>query len=284
VSVTISPIKDDSGRVIGASKIVRDISDRKRMEQLLVESEKLAAAGQMAATIAHEINNPLEALLNLIYLARQNSDEDSTAHEYLLTAEHELERVSHIARETLDYYRKAANPEEIHLHCILENVLMVYRSKLESQGISVVSRFADTQKISVLKGDMVQVFSNIIANSIDAMSQGGKIHIYTDAAGRSAGKGIRIVIRDQGIGIPQQHIANVFEPFFTTKGRRGTGVGLWVAKQLIEKRGGEIGVTSNTKAGNNGTEVTIFLPFDARASNAQYADEILGSTPGKLRQ
>ena len=125
VSVTISPIRNEAGRVIGASKIVRNISDRKRIERLLIQSEKLAATGRMAAAIAHEINNPLEALMNLIFLARQNSPTEGKAHKYLLTAENELERVSHIARQTLGYYRDTGSPTEVYLHDLLETVLTV---------------------------------------------------------------------------------------------------------------------------------------------------------------
>jgi PAS domain S-box-containing protein len=129
VSVTISPIRDASGQVIGASKIARDISDRRRMERLLVQSEKLAATGRMAAAIAHEINNPLESLINLIFLARLNSPPEGKAHAHLLTAEQELERVAHIARQTLGYYRDTGLPIEVHLHELIENVLAVYQAK-----------------------------------------------------------------------------------------------------------------------------------------------------------
>ncbi|WP_251106459.1 PAS domain-containing sensor histidine kinase [Alloacidobacterium dinghuense] len=261
VSVTISPICDETGRVIGASKIARDISDRKRIERLLVQSEKLAATGRMASAIAHEINNPLESLMNLIYLARQNSPAEGKAYKLLMTAEGELERVSHIARQTLGYYRDTNSPVDLHLHDLVENVLTVYNSKLISSGISVDRRFNDLQKIAVSKGEMIQVISNIIANSIDAMRDGGVLHISTRKVISSAGDGIQIVIRDSGTGISAENLARIFEPFFTTKGELGTGIGLWVAKQLVERRGGQISVASSTEKGSSGTSVTIFLPF-----------------------
>ena len=179
VSVTISPIRDETGKVIGASKIVRDISDRKRIERLLIQSEKLSATGRMAAAIAHEINNPLESLMNLIFLARQSSPEMSKAHEYLLTAEGELERVSHIARQTLGYYRDTNSPTEAYLHDLFENVLTVYRPTLLSSGIRVETQFNDLQKIAVSKGEMIQVFSNLISNASDAMRHGGTLaHLH----------------------------------------------------------------------------------------------------------
>jgi PAS domain S-box-containing protein len=261
VSVTISPIKDESGRVIGASKIARDISERKRIERLLIEAEKLAATGRMAAAVAHEINNPLESLINLIFLARQNSAAEGKAHRYLLTAEEELERVSHIARQTLGYYRDTGVPTSVHLHDLVDNVLTVYHSKLVSAGVSTECRFDDLQKIVVSKGEMVQVFSNVIANAVDAMRQGGSLYISIRNLIGSPDDGIRIVIRDNGTGIRQEHLERIFEPFFTTKGELGTGIGLWVAKQLVERRGGRISVASNTERGSSGTTVDIFIPF-----------------------
>jgi len=265
IAVTISPIRDDTGRIVGASKIARDISDRKRMERLLVEAEKLAANGRMAASIAHEINNPLESLMNLIYLARQNSPVGSKAHGYLVTAEDELERVSHIARQTLGYYRDTGSPASLYVHDLLDNVLTVYRSKLTSNSISIDMRLDDPQKILLSKGEMLQVFSNIVANAIDAMPRGGVLTICTSVADGPRGKGIEVVLRDTGAGIRQDQLERVFEPFFTTKGEVGTGIGLWVARELVNKRGGSISISSNTQQGASGTQVTIFLPFDTPA-------------------
>ncbi len=187
VSVTISPIRDESGRVIGASKIARDISDRKHVEKVLIQSEKLAATGRMAATIAHEINNPLESLMNVIYLARQNCPAESRVHSLLITAEEELERVSHIARQTLGYYRDTGAPAENMVHELLENVLSVYNSKMLATGISVDSRFSDMQQVLVSRGEMLQVFSNVIANAIDSEAyrpnQGRRVRLLGGAEG-----------------------------------------------------------------------------------------------------
>lgn len=247
VSVTISPIRDEAGRVIAASKIARDISDRKRIERLLVQSEKLAATGRMAAAIAHEINNPLESLMNLVFLARQSCPAESEGYRYLITAEEELERVSHIARQRLGYYRDTSSPTEVHLHELIQNVLTVYNSKLVSAHVSVDTRFNDPEEIIVSKGEMLQVFSNLIANAVDAMPPGGTLSICTQKIMSSAGDGIQITFRDNGTGIPQENLSRVFEPFFTTKGDLGTGIGLWVAKQIIDARGGQISISSTTQ-------------------------------------
>lgn len=261
ISATISPIKDELGTVVGASKIARDISDRKRVERLLVQSEKLAATGRMAAAIAHEINNPLESLMNLVFLARQYSPPAGKAHNLLLTAEQELERVAHIARQTLGYYRDTGAPVEVYLHDLIENILTVYSSKLISSGINVDTRFNDLRRITVSRGEMLQVFSNVIANAIDAMRDGGKLQISTRKIISSAGDGLQTVLQDNGTGIMQQNLPKIFEPFFTTKGELGTGIGLWVARQLLESRGGQISVASSSEKGSSGTTITIFIPF-----------------------
>ena len=250
----------------GASKIARDISDRKKIERMLIQSEKLAATGRMAATIAHEINNPLESVINLIFLARQHSAESGKAHQYLLTAEEELERVSHIARQTLGYYKDTGSPAEVTLHSLIENVLAVYNPRLTALGISVDLRFNDLQRIVVSKGEMLQVFSNVIANAVDAMRHGGALKISTRKLTGPTGDGIQTVIRDNGTGIQQEHLEKIFEPFFTTKGNLGTGIGLWVARQLVERRGGQISVASSTEPGKSGTTFTIFIPFVIPAS------------------
>jgi PAS domain S-box-containing protein len=273
VSVTISPIRNGVGRIIGASKIARDISDRKRIERMLIQSEKLAATGRMAATIAHEINNPLESVMNLIFLARQHSVKYVKVHEYLLTAEEELERVSHIARQTLGYYRDTGSPSKVHLHDLVQNVLTVYNSKILGAGISVDTHFNDLQKVTVRKGEMLQVFSNVIANAVDAMRHGGKLDISVRKLTGPTGDGIQTVIRDSGTGIRPEHMEKIFEPFFTTKGDLGTGIGLWVARQLVETRGGQISVTSNTEKENGGTTITIFIPFAMPTSRLTGAQE-----------
>ncbi len=266
VSVTISPIRDESGRVIGASKIARDMSDRKRMESLVIQAEKLAATGRMAASIAHEINNPLESLINLIFLARQNSPAGGKAYAHLLTAEQELERVGHIARQTLGYYRDTGVPGEVHLHELLENVLEVYRAKLITGGLTVEKRFDDLQKITVSRGEMLQVFSNLVTNAMDAMRGGGILTLSARKISGPSGEGVQVTIRDTGTGIKQENLEQIFEPFFTTKGNLGTGIGLWIARQLVERRGGQISVSSSTEIGSSGTSVTVFVPFALPAS------------------
>jgi PAS domain S-box-containing protein len=261
VSITVSPIRNAKGEVIGASKIARDVSNQKKVERLAIEAEKIATTGRMAAAIAHEINNPLASVLNLIFLARQPDVSNQEIRDYLETAESELERVSHIARQTLGYYRDTGKPSEVHLKDLMENVLSVYRSKLLAHDIAVESRFTDLRKIRVRTGEVVQIFSNVICNAIDSMPHGGTLLIRTARIVRTEGDAIQVVINDTGSGIAREHLDKVFEPFFTTKGNLGTGIGLWVAKQLVERHGGQISVSSSTDRGDSGTIVTMTFPF-----------------------
>ncbi len=263
VSLTISPIKDSTGRVIGSSKIARDITEKKLMERSLVQSEKLAAAGRMAATVAHEINNPLEAVMNLIFLARGSCPRDTETHEYLDAAEKELERVSHIARQTLGFYRDTGTPTAVVVDELLRNVLVVYRSKLTSKDISVIQQLKAPRPLTASRGELLQVFSNIIANAIAALEPGGSLELQTREITDGNIAGVEVVLRDEGCGIEAEHLTRIFEPFFTTKEQHGTGIGLWVAKQLVEKHQGRIQITSSTEAGNRGTQVYIFIPFGA---------------------
>ncbi|MBB5060209.1 PAS domain S-box-containing protein [Granulicella aggregans] len=261
VSVTISPIRDESGTVIGASKIAREITDRKRVERLLVQSEKLAATGRMAATMAHEINNPLESLMNLIFLARHDSAPGGNVHDYLVTAEGELERLTLLARQTLGFYRDTGLPTEVSLNQLLESVISVYSPKLLAAGVTIEKHFDDQRKVLIRRGEFLQVFSNRITNAADAMRQGGALSISTHETVGPLGDGIETIIQDSGAGIQPEHLTQIFEPFFTTKGELGTGIGLWVAKQLVESRGGTISIASSTEHGNRGTTVTVAIPF-----------------------
>ncbi len=274
ISVNISPIRDASGKIIGASKIARDISDKKKIENLLLQSEKLAATGRMAAAVAHEINNPLESLVNLIFLARQNCAPESKASKLLTTAEEELERVAHIARQTLGYYKDTSAPVALHIHDLLDNVLTVYGARMMSAEIAVDTRYDDLQKIFVSKGEVLQIFSNLIANAIDAMPEGGVLKVSSRKVFSGSKDGIQVVIQDNGRGIDPANLDRIFEPFFTTKGNLGTGIGLWVVRQLVERRGGQVSLTSSTSHNASGTTVTIFLPF----AHPKDADDEKGKT------
>ena len=259
VSLTISPIKDEEGRVIGASKILRDVSSRKRMEQTLLQSEKIAATGRMAATIAHEINNPLEAVMNLLYLLRGKITDDEGLG-FLATAEDELGRVSHIAKQTLGYYREHAAASLASVSEIAEHALTIYGPRCTAAGITVTRCTCSLTKFVLRRGVMMQAISNLIANSIYAMPPGGTLSVSVCDA-PSVGDGIVVTIQDDGVGIAPKDLPMVFDAFFTTRTTVGTGIGLFVAKQFVEGHGGRISIESDNESERHGTTVRIFLPL-----------------------
>jgi PAS domain S-box-containing protein len=259
VSVTISPIKDEQGNVIGASKILRDVSDRKRIEQSLLQAEKIAATGRMAATIAHEINNPLESVMNLLYLLRSKIP-DAEGLTYLSIAEGELGRVSHIAKQTLGYYREHTAATSASLSEIAQHAVTIYEPRCVAVGIHISTSFKSSRRAILRRGEMMQVISNLIANSIYAMSNGGHLSVVVEDADEPV-SGTVLTISDDGTGIAPHDLPKVFEAFFTTRSTVGTGIGLFVAKQFVEGHGGTIIITSQNDAKSHGTTVRIFVPL-----------------------
>jgi PAS domain S-box-containing protein len=261
VSLTVSPILNSSGAVVGISKTARDISRRKRMELRLIEAEKIVPTGRMAASIAHELNNPLQVLSNLIFLARRESYGNPVANQYLAAAASEIERISHLTRQTLGYYRDMASPTNVACHDLIDEVVRVYQSKIQSRNITVETVFDTLRPVHASKGELTQVFSSIISNSVDAMPNGGRLRIHVS---EPVATDVQIVFQDEGTGIAPENLSKIFEPFFTTKGNLGTGIGLWTTKQLIEKNGGHISVASNIAPPAAGTTVSLVFPFLAQ--------------------
>ena len=259
VSLTVSPIKDEEGRVIGASKILRDVSSRKRMEQSLLQAEKIAATGRMAATIAHEVNNPLEAVMNLLYLLRAKITDDE-GRGFLATAEDELGRVAHIAKQTLGYYREHAAASLASVSDIAEHALIVYEPRCTAARITIRRSIVPSTKIFLRRGEMMQVISNLIVNSIYAMPHGGTLSISVCDAS-SPGDAVVLTVEDNGLGIGPKDLPKVFDAFFTTRNTVGTGIGLFVAKQFIEGHGGRISIESDSESEKHGTTVRIVLPL-----------------------
>ena len=259
VSLTVSPIKDEQGIVIGASKILRDVSSRKRIEQSLLQAEKIAATGRMAATIAHEINNPLAAVMNLLYLLRGKIT-DEEGRDFLAKAEDELGRVSHIAKQTLGYYREHAAASLASLSDIAEHALSIYEPRCTAVGITIRKLISPTPKVVLRRGEMMQVISNLVVNSIYAMPHGGTLSLSVCKAS-SEENGVVLTVQDDGVGIEARDLPRVFEAFFTTRATVGTGIGLFVAKQFVEGHGGRITIESDDDSEKPGTTVCIFLPL-----------------------
>ncbi|HXB22593.1 MAG TPA: PAS domain S-box protein [Candidatus Solibacter sp.] len=272
VSLTISPVKDHRGKIIGVAKIVRNITQQKKLEEALHTSEKLAAVGRLAATVAHEINNPLEAVTNFIYLAKQQPELPDRLKNYLERADRELGRVSHIAQQTLGFYRDSSQPVELVVANAVEVVLIVYESRFKYKALKIEKRIQPDLTIWTLQGELKQILSNLIANAIDASREGGKIVICARASRhfQSGRAGIRITVADDGAGISPESKQKLFTPFFTTKKEVGTGLGLWITKDLLEKKGGHIRFRSQTGR-KSGTVMSLFIPVQLPAASAEQA-------------
>jgi PAS domain S-box-containing protein len=270
VSLTVSPVRDESGRIIGAAKTAREITQRKRAERALQTTEKLASVGRLAATVAHEINNPLEAITNLLYLAKHSSVLNEVK-KYLAIAEEELERVSHLTKQTLGFYRETKGATQVRLGELVTSLLSVFTSRVRNKGIEICPEIDDNSEIYAVPGEIRQVIANLISNSIDALDSGGKLRIRVSAAMKWAGdqhRGLRLSVADTGPGIPGELRAQLFEPFFTTKKDVGTGLGLWVCKNIVENHRGSIHVRSATTPGKSWTVFSVFLPFAAEECNS----------------
>ena len=246
--------------------ILRDVTQRQLTERALRESEKLAATGRLAATIAHEINNPLESITNVLYLLEKYPRLEAGAKQYVVLAEKELQRVVHITRQTLGFYREAAHPGEVRLAQVVEDALAIYERKIESYGISVEKRFDSAGVVSGFPGELRQVVSNLLSNALDALPQSGslKIHVYNSREWKGEQRpGVRVLVADNGAGIAERNLRRIFEPFFTTKGEKGTGLGLWVISGIVRKHGGHIRVRSSARQGRSGTCFAVFFPANA---------------------
>jgi signal transduction histidine kinase len=249
---------------------IRDyIEQWKRAEEALRKAEKLAVAGRLASSIAHEINNPLEAITNLLYLIR-TSDTMEQAQPFLESAEQELARVSAITANTLKFYRQGNRPAPVWIPDVLDSALAVYQPRLASLGIVVEKRILATPPVLGMSGELRQVFSNLVGNALDAMREGGRLRLRVHPAqdpDRNHEAGVRVTIADTGIGIPADVRPKVLEPFVTTKGDTGTGLGLWISSEIIHKHGGRLSLRSRTaNDGSSGTVFSIFFPVAGPAT------------------
>lgn len=267
-------MKDNLARLVPA--IERELleaahrKERAQAEQALRTAERLATLGRLAAVIAHEINNPLEAVTNVLYLLRQRPDLDSVSRDYIRIADEELARVAHIVRQALSFSRGHADATEVRLSTVLQNVLDLYGTRVQAGNITIEKQFECEGDIVAIEGELRQVFSNLIVNAVDAVSNGGRL-VLRIAASRDwrnpARKGIRVSIADNGTGIKPEYRDELFEPFFTTKGNKGTGLGLWISREIVEKHGGSMRLHSRTTPGTSGTVFSVFLPLNPEHRN-----------------
>lgn len=231
--------------------IMRDLTDRKRAEQAMLQNEKLASVGRMASTIAHEINNPLETIGHGVYLAMTDPGTPPEAKKYLDMATQELERVTHITRQTLAFHRESKTATLIDLCETVDDVLKLFGGRLKARGISIHKRYAGVESINAVGGEIRQIVSNLLSNSMDAVANGGRVSVRISPSIMNGGvSAVRLTVADTGSGIRPEQLQKIFEPFFTTKDVVGTGLGLWVTKQIVDKHGATIRVRSKPGKGS----------------------------------
>jgi len=241
----------------------------KNTEEALIRSEKLASAGRMAAVLAHEINNPLEAVMNLLFLAQTTAAIPEPIYQYLKTADDELQRIAHITRQTLGFYRESSAPTTFIVGTLMNSVINLLQAKMVSKQVIVEKQCEDLLQVTASFGELRQVISNLLLNSLDALGEGGRVTLRASTSRNplDGSARIRITIADDGQGISAAILPRIFEPFFTTKGSTGNGLGLWVCKQILEKNGGSIEVRSRTRE-PHGTTFSIVLPEIPLNSNS----------------
>ncbi len=256
-----APIMSGDGEMIGVVLVFRDVTEEKRMQSALVSSEKLAVAGRLAASIAHEIHNPLDSVANLHFLLEQENDPEQRA-EYLKLAQQELGRTMQISRTMLSLYREPKAPVAVDLRELIEGVLLLLDRRMKHQSIQLETHLPEPLIVEGFPAELRQVFTNLIGNAIDAAGRRGRIRIRMEqaAAEELHGAGAVVEIVDSGLGIPGEVVAKLFQPFFTTKGATGTGLGLWVSMGIVQKHGGAIRIGNSTELHLPGACIRVFLP------------------------
>jgi PAS domain S-box-containing protein len=260
-----APIRNESGELTGVVMVFRDITMERRTRAALLANEKLAVAGRLAATIAHEIHNPLDSVANLLYLL-QHDPGDAEAKHFLDVAQSELARVTQISRAMLSLYRESKAPVPVNLKDMLDDLLLLMETRFNTIGVTVSSNFPPGVAVEGFPAELRQVFTNLITNAAEAAGAGGTVTVRilpqtagTTPSGQRLEAGAVVEITDSGPGIPPEVQENLFRPFFTTKGERGTGLGLWVSQGIIRKHAGSIDLDSRGEGPNRGTTARIFL-------------------------
>jgi signal transduction histidine kinase/DNA-binding response OmpR family regulator len=260
--LSLDPI-NSYGEVTGSILIIAETTKQKLAEEALLISERLAATGRMAHTIAHEINNPLEAITNLVYLLQRSLDSPDSAQQYIDAAATELDRVSRISRQILSFNRESSSPIEIRVYEIIEDVLALNNRSILERRLRVSKDMDTALLVQGFPGQLRQVFSNLLRNAVEASREDGEIGIRISRSGiglAGARAAVRTTISDRGLGIPAENKERIFDAFFTTKEVKGSGVGLWLSSNIVHEHGGKIQVRSCTHATRSGTCMSVLLP------------------------
>ena len=249
----------------GISVFFRDITEKRRASEAMIQTEKLAAVGRLAASIAHEVNNPLESVTNLLYLARTSEHLDDVR-EYLRTAEAELSRAAAITNQTLRFHKQSTRPTEITPGSLLQGVLAIYRGRLAPSRVVVDMRVRSQKPVCCFEGEVRQLLGNLIGNAIDAMQPNGGRLLLRAREGtdwRTGRAGALVTVADTGPGMTPHTVAKAFEAFYSTKGMAGTGLGLWICKEIAARHEGFLRLRSSESRAHHGTVFLLFLPYDA---------------------
>jgi PAS domain S-box-containing protein len=260
-----APIPGKTGETTGTVLVFRDVTMERRTQDALLANEKLAVAGRLAATIAHEIHNPLDSVSNLLYLIRTGDDPEESR-QFIATAEQELARVTQISRAMLGLYREAKVPVHVDLREMLREILLLMDRRLIDQGVTIHADMPEAIVVDGFPAELRQVFSNLISNAAEATGRGGQVwvtisaeHAGANPNGKRSESGATVRVRDNGPGIDEEIQPQLFQPFFTTKGENGTGLGLWVSRGIVNKHGGTITIQSDLTGQAHGTTVSVFL-------------------------
>jgi two-component system, NtrC family, sensor kinase len=259
--IRVEPVLLGAART-GCIFVLADITEQKIAEHAALMNERLAATGRMAHTIAHEINNPLEAITNLIYILK-TCPPGSEAAAYLASTEEEVNRVSRIARKVLSFHRESAAPIDLLIHELVEDALMQNGHAIAEKHLHVSREWDGAVRIQGYPAQLRQVFSNILRNAIEASMPGKEIRIRISPSSAQFDRlcpTVRVTIMDHGHGIPTANLKKIFEAFFTTKELKGSGVGLWLSSTIVQEHGGRIQVRSSTELGRSGTCFSVCLP------------------------
>ncbi len=264
-TVDYLPIRAADGRVVAISSAVVEVTEDRKRTAALLQTEKLAAVGRLAASIAHEINNPLQSVTNLLYLARTSKSFEEVQ-SYLDTTERELRRVSVISNQTLRFYKQSSKPSEATCLDLFSSVLDIYQGRLVNSRVEVQKRKRAQRSVECFDGEIRQVLNNLVGNAIDAMHpEGGRLVLRSRDGHnwKSGKKGLVLTVADTGTGMSPAVLKKVFDAFYTTKGIGGTGLGLWVSSEIVARHHGELRVRSSQQERHRGTVFSLFLPFDA---------------------
>ena len=257
------PIRDAAGLVVQWFGTNTDVTDNRLAEAALIKAEKLAAAGRLAFVLSHEINNPLQAVTNLLSILERSAELHDSTRTYAKLASGELARLSHLTRQSLAFYRDSTSPGPVNLQEAFDSVLDIYANQLDSRGIKVSRRYRSNIAIVSYAGEIRQIITTLLVNAMEATPTGGAIIAHVRPAGAEKDvkrPGVLVTIADTGIGIPEESLSRIFEPFFTTKGQQGSGLGLWVTQGIVSRLGGSIKVRSSVRPQKTGTVFSIFFP------------------------